>query len=211
MNVSDKRRQILAAASECLARFGYGKTTMEDIAGRIGLNKTSLYYYYPNKESIFIAVIVQEAEKFLGALQAKALKARGCRNRILSYLTERLRYYQHVVNLHNLSIETLQRIQPSFRGLYQDVLEREIDFIGQRLQDGMQSGEIKTDDARRLARIILTVTDALKQNTGTPPAQGLPDAIDYTTVEKDVVYTVGLMLDGLTIAPEGAQQRRTRP
>jgi AcrR family transcriptional regulator len=202
MNASDKRRKILAAASECLARFGYDKTTMEDIAGRIGLNKTSLYYYYPNKESIFIAVILQEAKRFLAALQDKASKTHGCRNQILTYLSERLRYYQHVVNLHNLSVETLHRIQPSFKALYQDVQEREIDFIGQLLQGGMDRGEIKGVDTQKLGRIILAVTDAIKQSTCNAPAHAMPEAIDYTAVEKDVVYAVTLILDGLTLAPE---------
>lgn len=202
MNTNDKRRQILSAASECLARFGYDKTTLEDIAGRIGLNKTSLYYYYRNKESIFLDVIVQEAKTFLDALQARAIEARGCRRQILTYLTERFRYYQRVVNLHNLSTETLRRMQPSFKALYQDVQEREIDFIGQLLQEGIRKGELKTDDTRKLARIILVVTDAIKQHTCDAAAGETPDAIDYTSAEKDVVHAVSLMLDGLA-PPKG--------
>ena len=203
MNISDKHRQILSAASECLARFGYNKTTMEDIAGRIGLNKTSLYYYYPNKASIFLDVIVGEAQTFLDALQAKAVKARGCRNQILTYLTERFRYYQRVVNLHNLSADTLQRMQPSFKALYQDVQTREIDFIAQLLQKGIARGEIKNDDTGQLARIIFTVTDAIKQKTCDAAAGERPEAIDYTAAEKDVVQAVSLMLDGLAIPPRG--------
>lgn len=202
MNTSDKRRQILSAASECLARFGYDKTTLEDIAGRIGLNKTSLYHYYPNKESILLEVIVQEAKTFLETLQAKASGARGCRRRILTYLTERFRYYQHVVNLHNLSTETLRRMQPSFKTLYQDVQEREIDFIGHLLQEGIQKGEIRNEDTRRLARIILAVTDAIKQQACDAAAGGRPDTVDYTSAEKDVVHAVTLMLDGLAISSQ---------
>ena len=204
MNTGDKRRQILSAASECLAHFGYDKTTMEDIARRIGLNKTSLYHYYPNKESIFLDVIVGEAQTFLNALQAKAVEARGCRNQILTYLTERFRYYRHVVNLHNLSTETLHRIQPSFKALYRDVQEREIAFIAHLLQEGMASGEIENNDTRRLARIIFTVTDAIKQQSCGAAASGRPDAIDYTAAEKDVVHAVSLMLGGLAMPPQGA-------
>ena len=201
MSTSGKRQGILAAASQCLARFGYDKTTMEDIAGRIGLNKTSLYYYYPNKEAIFIAVIIQEAKRFLTALQAKAGKVQGCRNQILTYLIERLRYYQQVVNLHSLTVETLRRMQPSFKALYQDVQAREIDFIGRLLQDGMAAGEIKDADTRKLARIILAVADAIKQHTCDVSVHGAFDAIDYTEAEKDVAYAVNLILDGLIIEP----------
>jgi AcrR family transcriptional regulator len=202
MTARDKRQQIVEAASECLARFGYDKTTLDDIAGRIGLNKTSLYYYYRNKESIFIDVIVQEAKAFLTALQAKTLRAHGCRNQVLTYLTERLRYYRHVVNLHNLSVETLQRMHPSFQTLYRDVQEREIDFIVTLLKEGMAAGQIKSGDAARLARIILAVTDAIKQAACTAPTVRAAEAIDYTQVEKDVVYAVSLMLDGLRPDPD---------
>ena len=197
MPTPKKQQQILKAAAECLARFGYEKTTMDDIARRIGLNKTSLYYYYRNKESIFIEVIVQEARQFMEALQSKAVKARGCRSQILTYLTERFRYYQHVVNLHNLSVETLQRIQPSFEELYQSVLDREIDFIGKLLKDGMNRGEIKPAQARKLGRIILAVADGIKHTTCKPFGPGASETIDYSQVEKDVKYAVTLMLDGL--------------
>lgn len=208
MTKVDKRQQILKAASECLARFGHDKTTLDDIAGRIGLNKTSLYYYYPNKESIFIEVIVQEATAFLTTLQAKAAQSRGCRNQILAYLAERLRYYRHVVNLHNLSIETLRQIQPSFKALYQDVQAREIDFIAQLLKNGMDRGEIKPGDPGKLARIILTVTDAIKQGACEDSAPDLPEAIDYSQVEKDVIYAVDLMLKGLAVEPQASHEGR---
>jgi len=201
MATPEKRQQILNAASECLARYGYDKTTMDDIARRIGLNKTSLYYYYRNKESIFIEVIVQEAKTFLDALQAKAIKSRGCKNQILTYLTERFRYYQHVVNLHHLSMDTLRSIQPSFKALYQTVLDREIEFIANLLQDGMGRGEIKPGPVLKLSRIILTVTDAIKQTTCEDPGHDLPATIDYSQIEKDVAYAVSLMLDGLTPKP----------
>ncbi len=205
MASTDKRQQILNAASDCLARFGYEKTTMDDIARRIGLNKTSLYYYYRNKEAIFIEVIVQEARSFLDALQAKAVRARSCRKQILTYLTERFRYYQHVVNLHNLSLETLRSIQPSFKELYQTVLDREIEFIASLLKKGMAGGEIKPGAARKLSRIILTVTDGIKQTACEEADRGMPAAIDYTQVEKDVIFAVTLMLDGMTPDKPGGQ------
>ena len=158
----DKRERIRAAAAECLARFGYEKTTMEDIAGLVGLNKASLYYYYKNKEAIFTEVVIQEARQFINALQARIGGVSGCRQRILAYLTERLHYYQQVVNLHNLSVDTLNRVQPAFKALYQSVLEREITFLRQILERGVQSGEIRDCHPEHLARAIMTVADALK-------------------------------------------------
>ncbi|MDJ0722856.1 MAG: TetR/AcrR family transcriptional regulator [Desulfobacterales bacterium] len=193
----DKRERIKTAAAECLARFGYEKTTMEDIARRVGLNKTSLYYYFENKEAIFIEVVIEEAQLFIGALQAKIESVSGCRRRILTYLSERLRYYRKVVNLHNLSLDTLNRVQPRFKALYQSVLERETAFIKHILEQGMQSGEIRDSHPGRLAHAIMTVADALKHTACCQTDAPWPAEIDYRAIDSDLNLIVGLIMDGM--------------
>ncbi len=200
----DKRERIKTAAAECLARFGYEKTTMEDIAGRVGLNKASLYYYYKNKEAIFTEVVIQEARQFLSALQDKIQTVSGSRNRIQTYLVERLRYYQQVVNLHQLSIETINQVQPRFKALYATVLEREIDFIDRILQEGFQAGDIRSRASRRLARAILTVADALKHAACCQTENRWPADIDYTSVEAELRLVVDLIMDGIENRPAEA-------
>ncbi len=197
----DKREHIKKAAAECLARFGYEKTTLADIAARVGLNKASLYYYYKNKEAIFTEVVIQEARQFIDALQAKINTVSGCRQRIRTYLTERLHYYQQVVNLHNLSFDTLNRVQPTFKALYQSVLEREIDFVGQILERGIQAGEIRDCHSGRLARAIMTVADALKHAACCQTDKPWPSEIDYSLIESDLDYIVGLIMDGIERRP----------
>lgn len=197
----DKRERIRAAAAECLARFGYEKTTMDDIAGLVGLNKASLYYYYKNKEAIFTDVVIQEARQFINALQAKIGAVSGCRQRIQAYLTERLHYYQQVVNLHNLSVDTLNRVQPAFKALYQSILDREIAFIRQILEQGIQSGEIRDCYPEQLAHAIMTVADALKHAACCQTDKPWPAEIDYSGIESDLNLIVGLIMDGIERRP----------
>jgi AcrR family transcriptional regulator len=54
------REEILLGARDLFERFGFKKTTMEDIARQIGKSKSALYYYYKTKEEIFEAVILNE-------------------------------------------------------------------------------------------------------------------------------------------------------
>jgi AcrR family transcriptional regulator len=54
------REEILNGARELFERFGFKKTTMEDIARQIGKSKSALYYYYKTKEEIFEAVVLNE-------------------------------------------------------------------------------------------------------------------------------------------------------
>ena len=56
------REEILSNARELFERFGFKKTTMEDIARQVGKSKSALYYYYKTKEDIFEAVVLQDIE-----------------------------------------------------------------------------------------------------------------------------------------------------
>ncbi|MBC7802775.1 MAG: TetR family transcriptional regulator [Candidatus Parcubacteria bacterium] len=51
------RNGILAAALEEFARFGLGGARVDRIAARAGANKRMLYYYFGNKEALFLAVL----------------------------------------------------------------------------------------------------------------------------------------------------------
>jgi AcrR family transcriptional regulator len=49
--------RILRAATREFARYGLGGARVDRIAARAGANKRMLYYYYGNKEDLFLAVL----------------------------------------------------------------------------------------------------------------------------------------------------------
>ena len=51
------RGRILAAALGEFARYGLGGARVDRIAARAGANKRMLYYYFGNKEALFLAVL----------------------------------------------------------------------------------------------------------------------------------------------------------
>jgi AcrR family transcriptional regulator len=104
MSKEERKQKVLAAASICFAKYGFEKTTLDDIGKVVGLNKASLYYYYKNKESIFCDVILNEADIYIKELQRKVKNLKSAEHKILTYLGERINYYRKVVNLHNLSL-----------------------------------------------------------------------------------------------------------
>lgn len=55
----DIRTAILGAASERFRRFGYGKTTMAEIAGDCGMSAANLYRFFDNKEDIGAAIALR--------------------------------------------------------------------------------------------------------------------------------------------------------
>jgi AcrR family transcriptional regulator len=74
---SDPRREtILAAAYQQFMRYGYRRTSMDDIAGETGLSRASLYRSFANKDEIFQSLAEGLHDAAVSAAEA-ALKQPG--------------------------------------------------------------------------------------------------------------------------------------
>lgn len=62
------QQQILQAALQLFQKHGYQKVTMDDVAKAIGKGRSSLYYYYKNKDEVFVAVIDAEIQNIIAEL-----------------------------------------------------------------------------------------------------------------------------------------------
>jgi AcrR family transcriptional regulator len=63
------RRRILAVAREMFARQGYGRTSMRQLAARLAITDSALYYYFDHKRDIFRELML-EPEGVQPAFQA---------------------------------------------------------------------------------------------------------------------------------------------
>ena len=193
----DRRISILNAAAQCFSRFGYEKTTLQEVGDAARLNKSSLYYYYKNKEDLFIQVVLREAEAYLAGLQTQVQPLTRATDKILAYLIGRLDYYRQVLNLHQLSVESLQRLEPMFDDVYQAVREQELAFLGQLLQEGVTEREFLKLQPERAADALLTVADGIKHEAVQRSRTRFAQEVDYAPVQEKMTYTITLLLNGL--------------
>jgi len=192
-----RRQEILDAARKCLAQYGFEKMTMDDVGRSVGLNKASLYYYYSSKDALVTDVLTSEAHVFIKELQEKVEAVQGCRNRIQTYLIERFRISQKVVNVHNMSLGSFRRIRPLFRELHQQFREDEVAFLAKILEECRKKKELDTCDASRVAKSIFMLAEAYKLQVVDDPSSPPDSQVDYASVEEDLVYSVSLILGGL--------------
>src|SRR5438270_386455 len=59
-----------AAALGSFRDFGLSRITMEDVASRAGLSRQSVYRYFPSKDTLIVALVSREEEKFLDGVKA---------------------------------------------------------------------------------------------------------------------------------------------
>lgn len=192
-----KKEEILKAAGECFSRYGFEKTTLEDIGKSVGLNKASLYYYYKNKESIFKEVIQIEIDKALKKIREDLKNVTDCENKISIYIKSKINFFKQVMNLHNLSLETIKSIQPFFKNIYNNACECEINFISEILETCIKNEEIINCDTKKIANTIITIMDAIKLKHMQDTNSLFVSDIDNNKYLEDVTYTVSLIINGL--------------
>jgi AcrR family transcriptional regulator len=64
-----RRQQILGAAKQALSEHGYEQVVLSQLAEQLALSKPALYRYFANKESLFMALYLEEAKQLLQGLE----------------------------------------------------------------------------------------------------------------------------------------------
>ena len=85
------RDQIVAAAGEHFSRYGYGKTTVSDLAAAIGFSKAYIYKFFDSKQAIGEAIcagclnsIIQHVEATIAARKTPTEQLRGLFSTVVS-------------------------------------------------------------------------------------------------------------------------------
>ena len=109
-NPERNRERILIAAMGEFARYGLGGARVDRIAARAGANKRMLYYYFGNKDDLFLAVLeesyrrIRDAER---ALHLADLDPRAAMRRLVEFTWNY--YLEHPEFLTLLNSENLHR------------------------------------------------------------------------------------------------------
>lgn len=158
----ETREMILVAAGQIFSRFGFQKTTMDDIARAMGKGKSSIYYYYRNKEEIFQAVV----EKEVAVLKSKILQAIGRssdpREKLKAYVNERMKGLENFLNLYSVvKTEFLSHFEfaEQIRKKYD---QEEISIIRGILEEGIRNGEFTIEDPYLTSVAIVTAMKGLE-------------------------------------------------
>ncbi|HOZ85900.1 MAG TPA: TetR/AcrR family transcriptional regulator [Niabella sp.] len=188
------KHKIGEAAMQCFQKYGLEKTTLDDIAKVVGLNKASLYYYYKNKEDIFVEAALGEGEKFILELQQKTTTKKGLEAKVWFYLDSRFRYYINALDFGKIAPQTLNKILPRFFELYDEFRKKEIIFLATILKKGMEEGSLEKSNPNKMASLLMDLSDALKHSMEQRTILKGSNKVDYSICLQDIKYLLTLIL-----------------
>lgn len=82
------RQRLLARATECFARKGYASTTVREIVEAAGVTKPTLYYYFRNKEGLYLELMQEAWKRFDILLDGARKETGGVQERVLLLLDQ---------------------------------------------------------------------------------------------------------------------------
>lgn len=156
------KRKIVIDAGAIFSQFGFRKTTMSDIAGKTGMGKSSLYYYFNSKEEVFEQVVIYEADILIDELTKALERSSGAKEKLKSYISVRMQVLNKLSNYYNAVFSD----ELSHFDFIEKVRERynkqEIQTIQRILNRGIEQGQFRIENTELAAIAIFTAMKGLE-------------------------------------------------
>ena len=122
---AETRKRLLEAARSVFTTVGYQGTRLDDIAARAGFTKGAIYWHFPSKQAIFLALIAAAIEANLTTL-ARLIDVDGDAPAIRARMGEWIDGIDERETLPRFGVELEIEAQrdPSFRAIYQGVIAK---------------------------------------------------------------------------------------
>jgi AcrR family transcriptional regulator len=202
----DRKMQIISAAGECFAKYGYEKTSLDDIAKIVGINKASFYHYFKNKEEIFTTMITVEADLYISKTIEKANNEKDCKKRILCWIREGFSYLNSSSILNQLSYESLISLNPLIKGLVDYSKKKGTAYLAETLTYYIGKGELKRINVLKTAQIIQDIIYSLKEylNKQNNYVQ-INEELRQKKIIEEIIESISMILDGIANVEENSK------
>ena len=198
-----KKQEIIEAAYRIFQRHGYRRTNVEDIAKAVGIRKSGLYYYFENKEDLFLQTFMGEWVEKLDAFCQKLSQEPDVRKRIERFTKGNFREVAAIVHQFGGSVESILENRTSFgKEIHCQIEDKRTAFYQQSLQEGIEAGIFRPINPLKAAKMILGATNSIEFAALSMLDTDIPSDQDLKKIEKRIMSTLSVLLDGL-MNPKG--------
>ena len=186
--MDSKKEIILKATRDLIALYGFKKTTMDEIATRAGMAKSSIYYYFKSKEEIFSELVSLDSIAFQKKLQTVVDKADTPQEKILSYVKTRMTHLRDLSEEYRTFRDEYNNQYPFIDQVRSEFYHFENSVINSIIETGIEKGLFILTDVQLAVRMMTIVFKGLERQLVIS---------DLDNLERDVKFIVELFFKGL--------------
>jgi AcrR family transcriptional regulator len=188
------RDAILDATDKLLARYGYKKMTIDDLAAEVGIGKGSIYLHFKSKQEIALSHVDRIIERLCVRLETIANEDIDPTEKLRRMILERVSFRFDSVQHYSESInELLSGLRSKLLKRRQQHHQREAEIISAVISEGQTRGLFTNTPSLETANTFITATNALL-----PFGLSAEELDQRTEIEAKAKGVVELLLRGIS-------------
>ncbi|AMB60003.1 TetR/AcrR family transcriptional regulator [Microterricola viridarii] len=182
-----KRDEILTEALRVIARNGYNRTSVRELADAVGLSQAGLLHYFSSKEELFAAVLQKRDEvdsrDFVGADGDTSLASLAVSENPFDSLATVMRHNTEVPGLAQLYTRLSAEATDASHPAHDFFVRRGQDFrsyFASSVRAAQAAGKLSPAiDADKVSTIMIALADGLQTQWMIDPELDMAEHIDY--------------------------------
>lgn len=188
------RAALLTAVGRLIQRYGYRKTSVDDIAQEAGVSRATAYLYFPGKEALVMGWIERQDRLQLEALASRTRSGGSATERVAAFLLARVMTRFDDAQPYTASIDELLA---ALRGRVLEQRRRhheaEAVVVAGLLHEGVEGGDFAAlADPLATARLLILGTNSLL-----PYSLSTRELGERASVEERALGLIGLLMRSL--------------
>lgn len=194
---SEKIDEIIKSAQNKFGFYGFKKTSMIEIAKDLNMSKGLLYYYFPDKEHLYKAVVEKEINEFEAKVDQELHPMDDPSKDIKKYLKLRLNYFRSLLNFSRFRLDEMQNIHAFMKDTWKEAREFEKGIIIEILERGNEIRLFNIEDPEDTADLLFDLLRGVRMSMIKDKQLFYLDQDEYDLLVKRSEKLVDLLLQGL--------------
>lgn len=151
---TDRRNQILDAATKLFAEKGFHHSTVGEIANLAGVGKGTVYEYFPSKKDVLRELLIVAIEYYFGLFPSKVAGNLDLKEKLHLMTSLHFQFFLEYRDLARVILYEHRQMTEDLEPIMIQKEQERINYVAEILEEGLSRGEIRPVDCQLAARVI---------------------------------------------------------
>jgi AcrR family transcriptional regulator len=195
VQTKEVREAILDATDSLLARYGYKKMTIDDLAQEVSIGKGSIYLHFSSKEEIVLSHIDRIIERLKTELESVANKKISSDEKLKRMLLIRVLFRFDSVQHYSQSLnDLLSALRPKLLKRRKNYFDEEAQIFASVIEQGQTEEIFEPGNTLEIAETFLLATNSLLPYSLSTTELGERREIEKKTKRLATLLVKGILL-----------------
>ena len=139
--------RVRGAAVELMFERGFHGTSLRDVASRVGIQMSSLYYYFPSKQALLMDIMVSTMQELVDQVAAVMVDTLPPADRLSAGIAKHVSFHAERRMENFIADSELRALEPENRAIIVKLRDQHTAAFRKALEEGAAVGQFTYRDA----------------------------------------------------------------